>query len=103
VIIRPLRRADGHWVLVYDELLMSALTERSRAALTRLHEAVRQATRHIVLHTGDLLRLDNSRIVHGRTPFRPRYDGTDRWLKRALVVRSLPVYACSGRVIRTLL
>jgi hypothetical protein len=39
--------------------------------------------------------------VHGRTPFIPRYDGTDRWLKRALVVTSLPTDDVVGRVIQT--
>jgi alpha-ketoglutarate-dependent taurine dioxygenase len=54
-----------------------------------------------VLADGDLLVIDNDRAVHGRTPFIPRYDGTDRWLKRALVVTSLPTDDVVGRVIQT--
>lgn len=34
---------------------------------------------------GDLTLIDNDVAVHGRIPFRPRYDGTDRWLKRVLI------------------
>lgn len=38
---------------------------------------------------GDVLLIDNHRAVHGRRPFRPRYDGRDRWLRKATVVRDL--------------
>ncbi|WP_051794673.1 guanitoxin biosynthesis L-enduracididine beta-hydroxylase GntD [Streptomyces sp. NRRL S-87] len=38
------------------------------------------------LAPGDMGFIDNRNVVHGRRPFRPRYDGTDRWLKRINVV-----------------
>jgi alpha-ketoglutarate-dependent taurine dioxygenase len=88
-------------VLVYDELLMSGVTPRAQAALDALHRAVKLSTKQVVLEAGDLLVVDNERAVHGRTPFVPRYDGTDRWLKRALVVRALPTVDVVGRVIQT--
>jgi L-asparagine oxygenase len=101
VIVAPLTR-DGHrWVLVYDELLMSGTTPRAAEAFAALRTAVKLATKHVVLQTGDTLVLDNARVVHGRTPFVPRYDGTDRWLKRALVVTALPKHDIAGRVIQT--
>lgn len=37
------------------------------------------------LNPGEVLVVDNDLVVHGRVPFRARYDGTDRWLKRASV------------------
>ncbi|NBT21304.1 MAG: hypothetical protein EBT17_04190, partial [Actinobacteria bacterium] len=61
----------------------------------------KMVTQTVVLGDGDLLVIDNDRAVHGRTPFVPRYDGTDRWLKRALVVRELPHGDVIGRVIQT--
>ena len=36
---------------------------------------------------------DNTIAVHGRTPFVARYDGTDRWLQRAMVVSDLAASA----------
>ncbi|WP_410575600.1 TauD/TfdA family dioxygenase [Amycolatopsis sp. cmx-4-61] len=39
----------------------------------------------IDLEPGDILLIDNDVAVHGRSAFRPRYDGTDRWLKRILI------------------
>lgn len=43
----------------------------------------------IRLEAGDLLILDNRRCAHGRTPFVAIYDGTDRWMQRVYVRRSL--------------
>jgi alpha-ketoglutarate-dependent taurine dioxygenase len=36
----------------------------------------------IVLQPGDFFFIDNYRAVHGRKPFKARYDGNDRWIKR---------------------
>lgn len=101
VVVTPLTRHEHRWVFIYDELLMKGTTPRAAAALDSLHRAVKLATRRVVLESGDLLVIDNDRAVHGRTPFTPRYDGTDRWLKRALVVTALPETDVVGRVIQT--
>jgi len=101
VRVRPLTSTGSGWSLVYDELLMRGTTPRTQAALNALHHAVKVATQHVVLATGDILVIDNHRAVHGRTSFTPRYDGTDRWLKRALVVQSLADVDAVGRVIQT--
>lgn len=101
VTVTPLTKKQSGWVLVYDELLMSGTSTRAANALAELHVAVKRATKQVVLADGDLLVIDNDRAVHGRTPFIPRYDGTDRWLKRALVVTSLPTDDIVGRVIQT--
>ncbi|HRE02697.1 MAG TPA: TauD/TfdA family dioxygenase, partial [Ilumatobacteraceae bacterium] len=57
----------------------------------------------VLLEPGDLLIVDNSMVVHGRSPFTPRFDGTDRWLQRAFVVDDLAPSAAErdGRVITT--
>ena len=56
-----------------------------------------------MLEAGDLLVVDNSVAVHGRTPFTARFDGTDRWLQRTFVVADLAASAGErdGRVIAT--
>ncbi|WP_337824586.1 TauD/TfdA family dioxygenase [Amycolatopsis sp. A1MSW2902] len=58
------------------------------AALKVLAEEVDAAAVAHVLEPGELLIADNRRVVHGRTVFRPRYDGTDRWLLRTMVCAS---------------
>ncbi|MGE0137021.1 MAG: L-asparagine oxygenase, partial [Ilumatobacteraceae bacterium] len=52
---------------------------------------------------GDLLVVDNTVAVHGRSPFLPRFDGTDRWLQRTFVVSDLLPSAAerTGRVVTT--
>lgn len=40
-----------------------------------------------LLSPGD--EIDNFRAVHGRKPFKARYDGKDRWLKRINIARDL--------------
>lgn len=58
-------------------------------AFGRLKDAVNDTLRETVLEPGDLLFIDNFKAVHGRREIPGRMDGTDRWLKRASVVRDL--------------
>ncbi|SNY53576.1 TauD/TfdA family dioxygenase [Paractinoplanes atraurantiacus] len=43
----------------------------------------------LAIGPGDICFLDNRNVVHGRRSFLPRYDGTDRWLKRVNVITDL--------------
>ncbi|MER8187242.1 TauD/TfdA family dioxygenase [Kitasatospora sp. NPDC094015] len=65
----PLEQADPAW----------------RAAYARLGAELARVSVAVSLEPGDVLVVDNDLVVHGRVPFRARYDGTDRWLKRASV------------------
>ncbi|MFC8448626.1 TauD/TfdA family dioxygenase [Kitasatospora sp. NPDC057223] len=56
-----------------------------RAAYGRLADELARVSVAVSLRPGDVLVVDNDLVVHGRVPFRARYDGTDRWLKRASV------------------
>lgn len=64
-------------------------TDRARAALDELAELFDLTARTVRLVPGDLAIVDNRVAVHGRTPFRPRYDGRDRWLQRTFVLTDL--------------
>ena len=87
----------------YDEDLMVGIDPGAQAALDRLRAVVRDHASMIVLEPGDLLVVDNDRVVHGRTSFAARFDGTDRWLQRAFVVADLAPSAAerTGRIITT--
>jgi len=56
-----------------------------RAAYDRLTAELERVSVAVALEPGDVLVVDNDLVVHGRVPFTARYDGTDRWLKRASV------------------
>lgn len=53
-----------------------------RAAYARLTTELARVSHAPALAPGEILLVDNDVAVHGRVPFRARYDGTDRWLKR---------------------
>jgi Fe(II)/alpha-ketoglutarate-dependent arginine beta-hydroxylase len=59
------------------------------AAFEKLVEAVDQKITGIALQPGEIIFLDNYKVVHGRQPFTARYDGTDRWLRRLNVAADL--------------
>jgi len=59
--------------------------EAAAAAFRALGDALDQVSRTYVLRTGELAIVDNRLALHGRTAFRPRYDGRDRWLQRTYV------------------
>jgi Fe(II)/alpha-ketoglutarate-dependent arginine beta-hydroxylase len=56
-------------------------------AMSALASALERSKTEIPLDPGDVLILDNYRVVHSRRPFTARFDGTDRWLKRVNVAR----------------
>ena len=91
--------------LRYDLDLMAGLTPQARLALASVKRVAKRVRVDIRLVAGDLLIIDNRRAAHGRSAFKARYDGRDRWLKRAYLVsdlRTITSDRVSGeRVIRT--
>lgn len=63
--------------------------QAAAAAMSALFEHLDRNLYPLILHPGDIAFLDNRNVVHGRYPFAPRYDGSDRWLKRVNVVVDL--------------
>jgi L-asparagine oxygenase len=94
---------DAQLTFTYDEDLMVGTGDDAQTALERLGRAVRAHARAVVLDAGDLLVIDNHRVVHARSPFHARFDGSDRWLQRTFVVSDLTRSAAerSGRIVTT--
>ncbi len=74
---------------IYDEDMTEATTNEADNALQHLHAVVQEVVNGVALDVGDVLVVDNYRVVHGRSMFTPRYDGYDRWLQRSFVSRDL--------------
>jgi hypothetical protein len=64
-------------------------TEEARSAMDYLSRAIDEKLTDVALRPGECLFIDNYKAVHGRSSFRARFDGTDRWLKRINVARDL--------------
>ncbi|WP_238782859.1 TauD/TfdA family dioxygenase [Streptomyces monomycini] len=75
--------------IVADFHAMEPLDATAARAFDELREAMLAVLDGAVLEAGDLIVVDNRAAVHGRTAFRPRYDGQDRWLRRCFAVADL--------------
>lgn len=78
------RRNSGVERPEYVEDLVGT-TRSAREALAALRVLIHEGAQDVALESGDMLLLDNRRVVHGRNEFNPTYDGADRWLQRMLV------------------
>jgi L-asparagine oxygenase len=101
-VLRQTDKATNQWEMVFDWTLMHGLNQDAEGALEEFKIAVFDSVTEISLETGDLLVIDNRKAIHGRSKFQPRYDGTDRWLKRLLVIKTMPpAQHLSGNMITT--
>lgn len=85
--------AEDFPYLRIDPYFMGALDPaddpEAAAALAVAVAEIDRAITGYALRQGEVIFIDNYRAVHGRQPFRARFDGTDRWLKRLNVVRDM--------------
>ena len=87
----PILQGEGKDVrIIYDKYFMRGTSTAARRALNELNDAITRSTHKVALNTGDLMVIDNRTTVHGRLPFTPKYDGTDRWIMRTLAMKELP-------------
>ena len=92
VWVDPIRVLDGPHArphLRVDFAETEGTDKVAQDALDALHRAAIHTQAVTRLVAGDLLIVDNRRALHGRTPFVPQYDGTDRWLLRSFITKDL--------------
>ena len=90
---RPFRVAmvtgpSDHFELSYDPSYTDLKDHNIQALLGRISVAAEAAKFSINLKAGDLLILDNRRVIHSRSALRANFDGRDRWIKRALIAET---------------
>ncbi|GAB7191525.1 hypothetical protein NUM3379_22330 [Kineococcus sp. NUM-3379] len=61
----------------------------AQAALDQLVRCLDSKLSSVDVQPGTLLIIDNHTAVHGRAAFRARFDGRDRWLKKATVTMDI--------------
>jgi hypothetical protein len=64
-------------------------SREARSAMDYLIRMIDDNMTGAALLPGECLFIDNYKAVHGRSSFKARFDGTDRWLKRINVARDL--------------
>lgn len=79
----PVLRIDRDFTMAVDGDHVAA------AALRIVVDHIDRNLYPVPLAPGDMCFVDNRNVVHGRSPFMPRYDGTDRWLKRVNIAADL--------------
>lgn len=60
-----------------------------KAAFNKLCISLERNKSKVLLSDGDIVFVDNYRVLHGREPFKANFDGNDRWLKRVNITRDL--------------
>jgi L-asparagine oxygenase len=71
---------DPH--LLFDQDLMTGITEEAHQMIAKIVNIYYTHRIRHVLTPGQIIFIDNNRAVHGRSPFSPKYDGSDRFLVR---------------------
>jgi L-asparagine oxygenase len=92
IFVGPIRILTGdtaHPRVRADFAETSGVDADAQAALDELRRAADRVALVVRLAPGDLLLIDNQHAFHGRTPFRARWDGADRWLLRTSITRDL--------------
>lgn len=88
-----LRQTTDRWYLRFNSHTTKGVDDRSQQAAENLIAALESVSEDIELTPGDIVVVDNHCAAHGRTPFAPRYDGIDRWLKRSFAISGAPAWA----------
>lgn len=80
---------DDDPYIVLDQDLMRGIDLEAQTLLDRIIAIYPNVRQSHVLEPGQILLLDNARVVHGRSPFTPRFDGRDRFVVRSFVTCDL--------------
>ncbi len=75
--------------LIFDQDLMYGIDEKSDTLKKKIINIYYEERNSYNLKPGDIIFIDNIRSVHGRSRFKPKYDGYDRFLIRCFGVFDL--------------
>jgi len=89
--------------LVFDQDLMMGITKEAHLKIGEIVDIYYKYRISHCLQPGEILIIDNRKVVHGRSPFSPKYEGKDRFLVRAFSFTvnkyNKSKYARKGRMI----
>lgn len=73
-------------ILIFDQDLMFGITEESQVLLKKIINIYYKYRLTHNLISGDIIFIDNNKAVHGRSQFKPKFDGFDRFLVRSFLI-----------------
>jgi L-asparagine oxygenase len=75
--------------IIFDQDLMKGTTKESTTMIKKIVDIYYQYKIRHNLKRGEILLIDNNRAMHGRSAFKPKYDGEDRFLIRCFATFDL--------------
>jgi L-asparagine oxygenase len=81
----PLAKPEPGGLRFQYDFGAGGVTPEHDDALTVFRERMASSVSELTLAAGDLVLIDNRRMVHGRSPMSPDYAGGERWLQRCLL------------------
>jgi len=72
--------------LVFDQDLMKGNSDEAKEMINKIVEIYYKHRLEHILAPGEIVLIDNHRAVHGRSPFKPKFDGKDRFIIRSFAV-----------------
>lgn len=78
-----------HYDLVFDQDLLMGMSITSSKMIGEIVDIYYKCRNGYVLQPGEILMLDNNKVVHGRSPFQPNFDGNDRLIVRSFIMNDL--------------
>jgi L-asparagine oxygenase len=96
-----LYKEEKGWRFVFDQDLMIGTTPEATRLIQTIVDIYYAHRTSLCLEPGDILVIDNNRVVHGRSAFTPKFNGYDRFLVRCFGVNDLSKseHARSGHMI----
>jgi len=74
--------AEQDQLLVFDQDLMIGITEEANDIIKKITNIYYEYRIQHCLQPGEIMIINNNKAVHGRSGFKPNYDGNDRFLIR---------------------
>ncbi|AZE71403.1 hypothetical protein C4K00_1158 [Pseudomonas synxantha] len=76
---------------IYDPVYIdyNKMSQREELDFKDFIELVESATIELSMNEAQVLFINNYKCAHGRPQFTPKYDGTDRWLKRVQISKDV--------------
>ena len=84
-----LKNNGEHYDLVFDQDLLMAETKTAGEIIDVIVDIYYNCRNRYVLQPGEILILDNNKVVHGRSIFKPKFNGNDRFIVRSFIMNDL--------------